>query len=330
MEGENENNGKRVCVTGGTGFVASSLIFKLLQTGYSVNTTLRSFPEKKKDITYLTNLAGASERLQIFNADLDKPDSFGPAIEGCIGVFHVAHPIDFQGKESEEQLTKRAINGTLGILNASINAKTVKKFVYTSSIATVASVNNGQEIVDEMVWSDIDSLQRSNVLAAVYSITKTLTEKTCLEFGEKHGLDVICVLPSCIHGPFLTPTMPGSVVGAMSMIFGYGDLLNLLSIPFVHIDDVVRAHIFLFENPRAKGRYICSATEITMENLAEFLAARYPQYPIIPHCPSESKASKIPKVSSKKLLDIGFNYKYGLDEMFDDAIRCCKEKGILN
>lgn len=44
MEGENENNGKRVCVTGGTGFVASSLIFKLLQTGYSVNTTLRSFP----------------------------------------------------------------------------------------------------------------------------------------------------------------------------------------------------------------------------------------------------------------------------------------------
>lgn len=34
-------------------------------------------------------------------------------------------------------------------------------------------------------------------------------------------------------------------------------------------------------------------------------------------------------LSSKKLLDSGFEYKYGLDEMFDGAIKSCKEKGFL-
>ena len=39
---------------------------------------------------------------------------------------------------------------------------------------------------------------------------------------------------------------------------------------------------------------------------------------------------RIPGLSSKKLLDAGFVFKYGLDEMFDGAVQCCKEKGFLN
>ena len=43
----------------------------------------------------------------------------------------------------------------------------------------------------------------------------------------------------------------------------------------------------------------------------------------------EIEGYRTPGVSSKKLLDTGFKYKYGLDEMFDEAIQCCKEKGFL-
>lgn len=49
-------------------------------------------------------------------------------------------------------------------------------------------------------------------------------------------------------------------------------------VPFVHVDDVTNAHIFLLDNPNAKGRYICSAVEITREKLAEFLTTRYPEF----------------------------------------------------
>lgn len=67
--------------------------------------------EHKKDVSFLTNLPGASQKLKIFNADLSNPESFRAAIEGCIGVFHTATPIDFDVNEiTEEIVTKRTID----------------------------------------------------------------------------------------------------------------------------------------------------------------------------------------------------------------------------
>ncbi|CAK9184833.1 unnamed protein product [Ilex paraguariensis] len=73
----------------------------------------------KKNIKYLTILPGASEKLHIFNANLDEPNSFTAAIEGCTRVFHLAYPVDLIEKESEDVVTKRAVEGTIGILKAS-------------------------------------------------------------------------------------------------------------------------------------------------------------------------------------------------------------------
>ncbi|KAF5952997.1 hypothetical protein HYC85_010941 [Camellia sinensis] len=77
--------------------------------------------ENKKDLSYLTTLPGASKNLQIINADLNKRDNFSAAISGCSGVFHLAHPIDLGGLESDEVITKRALEGTLGILQACVD-----------------------------------------------------------------------------------------------------------------------------------------------------------------------------------------------------------------
>ena len=41
-----EESKGRVCVTGGTGFIGSWIIKRLLEDGYSVNTTVRSSPGK--------------------------------------------------------------------------------------------------------------------------------------------------------------------------------------------------------------------------------------------------------------------------------------------
>jgi len=38
---------------------------------------------------------------------------------------------------------------------------------------------------------------------------------------------------------------------------------------------------------------------------------------------------KFSDLSSKKLLDTGFKFKYNVNDMYDGAIQCCKEKGIL-
>ncbi|KAI3444688.1 hypothetical protein Pfo_001353 [Paulownia fortunei] len=326
-----DNKQGTVCVTGGTGFVASWLIMRLLQNGYSVKTTIRTDPDSKKDISYLTNLPGASDRLQIFIADLDKRDSFAPAIKGCIGVFHVAHPMEWEEKETEDTKTKRVIGGLLGILQASLDSKTVKRFVYTSSATTV--IFNGKDLnsMDEDSWTDMDFMRSLRLHGGSYVITKTLAERTALEFSEKHGLDVVTLVPTWIHGPFFGPRCPNSVKASLALIFGDQENYKfLVNTSFVHVDDAARAHIHLFEYPDAKGRYICTAVEVTIDKLSEFLSARYPEHQI----PTADSLKGIPPVkisglSSKKLLETGFKYQHGLEEMFDGAIQSCKEKGLL-
>ncbi|PWA66639.1 vestitone reductase [Artemisia annua] len=322
-----------VCVTGGTGYLASWMIKRLLEDGYSVNTTVRSDSGSRKDVSYLTNLPRASERLNIFDADLSRPETFEAPIKGCIGVFHVAHPIDFVGKEPEEVQTERAIKASLGILQSCIDSKTVKKVVYTSSASTV--VLNGTkhtDVLDEESWSDIDYIRTHfKALGAPYFISKTLTEKATIEFAEKNGLDVVTIIPTYIHGPFVVPHCPGSVRVAMAMIFGETDKYEMLiKTDYVHVDDVARAHIHLLEYPSAKGRYICSGIAATFEELHNLLSLRYLEYkmPSIDFL-KDSVTFKFPGVSSAKLLRTGFEFKYGLEKMFDDAIDCCKQKNIL-
>ncbi|KAF3440694.1 hypothetical protein FNV43_RR18979 [Rhamnella rubrinervis] len=240
----------KVCVTGGTGFIGSWLIFRLLHRGYSVITTVRSDP------AYQEHQKGSKSSVQI--STTQKAEA---AIEGCTGVFHVATPVDFEGKEPVEIVTKRSIDGALGILKACLNSKTVKRVVYTSSMSTVQFPSNMEDI-DEAV----------------------------LEFSEKNGLEVVTLIPSFVVGPFICPKFPGSVRTTLALLLD----------------------------------------EMTLESMAEFLSAKYPEF----HIPSKDYLKeitwyKIPSVTSKKLIDCGFKFEYGVEEMFRDAIQCCKEKDYL-
>ncbi|XP_077235522.1 noscapine synthase SDR1-like [Tasmannia lanceolata] len=333
MEGEKKGV---VCVTGGAGHLASWLIMRLLQHGYSVRTTVRSDPNFNEDTSHLKILPGASENLEICNADLSVPNSFDAIIDGCIGVFHVAHPTNVfvDSTESQDSVIKIAVDGTLGILKACSNSKTVKRIIYTSSVAALMFNKSNEDLqqVDENVWTDLEFCRTHYGHGSTYFISKTLTEKAALEFAEERGLDLVTLLPSMVVGPFLIPYFPLSFYTALALIRGDRDQCNLLKkTPLVHIDDVASAQIFLFECPEAKGRYICSSLSIPIRGLAKFLSTRYPEFEIPPDLLREVEEDEEEpiRLSSEKLLNLGFKFKYGLEETYDGAIKCCKEKGFM-
>lgn len=47
---------------------------------------------------------------------------------------------------------------------------------------------------------------------------------------------------------------------------------------FVHVEDICLAHIFLFEEPKAEGRYICDACDVTIHDIAKLINKKYPEY----------------------------------------------------
>ncbi|KAL4351293.1 hypothetical protein GQ457_06G044250 [Hibiscus cannabinus] len=319
-----------VCVTGGTGYVGSWLIKVLLEQGYSVHTTVRPDPDNKRDLSFLTSLPGADERLQIFRADLNHPDSFDAAIHGCNGVLHVAAPMDFQDNEPVAVVTQRAIDGALGILKACSRSETVKRVVYTSSISAVYLNKSNVEMMDESHWTDVDYVRSEiNSYISSYAISKTLTEKAAFEFANEHGLDLVSIIPPMVIGPFICPKMQGSTRAALAPIFESKDDYSLLiNVAMVHIDDLARAYIFMLEHPEAKGRYNCSSDTVTIRKIVEILSTKYPEFKIADSV-AEIEGAKLPGLSSKKLLDLGFKFNYGVEDMYDGAIKCCREKGFL-
>lgn len=141
----------------------------------------------------------------------------------------MAHPVDIFDQIPEETASKRAVDAALGILKACLASKTVKRVVYTSSIAAVLASGNGQPVVDESSWSDIEFYRSQKRPGVSYLAAKTRTEKAVHEFAEEFGLDVVTLNPSLVVGPFICPSMPPSVAFGLSMILGIY-LLTLLSL----------------------------------------------------------------------------------------------------
>lgn len=328
MEGRKDT----VCVTGGAGFMASWLIMRLLKHGYSVRATVRSDPKYKEDASHLLSLPEAPEKLQIFDAELENPESYEEVIKGCVGVFHLSHPMDFKGEIPRETVIKTAIEGTLGLLRACVKSKTVKRVVYTSSNSATLLVGTTEDNrqIDENVWTDVDVIRHIDIPEVSYIVAKTLTERAALQFSKEHGLDVVTILPSAIIGPFISLALPCSFHQTLPLIFGDEQhCMYMNTAHYVHIDDVASAQIFLLECPKSEGRHICSSTDVTLHEIAKLLSMKCPEHLIPTDFLNKIKEGKPDHYTSKKLQDLGFKFKYGVEEMIDGALQSCKEKGFL-
>lgn len=327
-----------VCVTGAAGFMASWLVKRLLEKGYTVHATVRD-PEAEAKVRHLLDIPGAAERLKLFRAELLEDGSFDAAVAGCDGVFHVATPTEFAPKDPENDMIKPAIDGTLNVLRACTKANTVKRVVVTSSAATT-SINDSTEqnqYIDESCWTDVHFLRTVQPPGWSYLVSKTLAEQAALQYAKAYGLDVVTIIPVLNVGPSITPSVPSSVELALCLLTGNPHMLPGLkgmqlisgSISLVHVDDVCSAQIFLMENSAAQGRYICSPINTSVPQLAQYLSKRYPQYNVPTQFEDVPETPKV-NISSKKLVESGFSFKFGIDEIYADAVEYFKTKGLLN
>ncbi|KAK6150636.1 hypothetical protein DH2020_015568 [Rehmannia glutinosa] len=164
----------------------------------------------------------------------------------------------------------------------------------------------------------------------MYFVSKILAEKAAMEAAKENNIDFISIIPPVVVGPFIMPTFPPSLITALSPITGNEAHYSIIKQgQFVHVDDLCEAHILLFEHPAAEGRYICSSHDATIYDIANMIREKWPEY----HIPTEFEGidKDIPVVcfSSKKLMGMGFSFKYTLEDMYRAAIETCREKGLL-
>ncbi|KAF8687381.1 hypothetical protein HU200_043070 [Digitaria exilis] len=334
-----------VCVTGSTGYVGSWLVRTLLRRGYRVHATAR---DTGKAWQVFAGVEGG-DRLRVFRADMGEDGSFDAAVTGCGGVFHVAASMELHVAPGHDNIEERvrsdvlepATRGTINVLQSCVRAGTVRRVVFTSSVSTLTTAaDDGQRkaVVDESCLRDLADVWRTKSVGWVYILSKRLTEEAAFRFARENGVHLVSVILPTVAGPFLTPTVPTSIQLLLSPITGDPKLYSLLvsvhsrfgCLPVAHIQDACDAHVFLMESPRAEGRYLCVAGGHPMAQIARLLAARYPPFKPGERLSRDFDAScSSSVVSSKRLLDLGFRFQYGVADVVADSVAQCVDHGFL-
>lgn len=111
-------------------------------------------------------------------------------------------------------------------------------------------------------------------------MSKTLAEKAAWEFAEKNGMDVVAIHPATSLGPFPQPYVNASGAVLQRLLQGSKDTQEHYWLGAVHVKDVARAQVLLFETPAAAGRYLCTNGIYQFAEFAEKVSKLFPEFPI--------------------------------------------------
>jgi len=263
-----------ILVTGGSGFIGSHSILRLLAAGHQVRTTVRSL-KREGDVRAMLKEGGAkpSDRLSFIAADLEKDGGWPEAVADCEYVLHVASPFPPNVPKNEDELIVPAREGTLRVLCAARDAG-VKRVVLTSSFAAIGYGQKPQSTpFNETNWTDING---EGVTAYVKS--KTLAERAAWDFIAREGgnLELSVINPVGVFGPVLGSDYSTSILLVQRMMDGAVPGCPRLYFGAVDVRDVASLHILAMTHPAAKGeRFLAVAGDfMSMQEIAKVLKAR--------------------------------------------------------
>jgi len=225
--------GKRVLVTGGAGFIGSSLCHDLLERDNEV-ICLDNFATGKKE--NIKDLKG-NPKFRLIEGDIRDPETCRMAVKGADVVLHQA-ALGSVPRSIADPATTNAVNidGFLNMLIATRDAG-IKRFVYASSSS---------------VYGDSPELpkveERTGKVLSPYAVTKLVNEEYARVFGSLYGMETIGLRYFNVFGRRQDPNGPyAAVIPKFTMAFMKheppvinGDGSN--SRDFTYIDNVMLAN----------------------------------------------------------------------------------------
>jgi UDP-glucose 4-epimerase len=262
---------EKVIVTGGAGFIGSSLADKLIEEGFDVHVIDNLVSGKKENV----NPQAAFHQVDIRNLEDIKP-----IIKDAKYVFHLAALPRVQLTiEQPKESSDVNIMGTLNVLIASKEGN-VGKVIYSAS----SSAYGDQDVMP--LTEDMIEKPKSP-----YAMQKYFGEVMCRQWSETYGLPTVSLRYFNVYGPRLDPNGPHALVigvflkkkqeGKPLTITGDGSQTR----DFTHVYDVVSANILAAKNENVKNGEIFNigfGKNYSMKDLAqmisddiEYIPARY-------------------------------------------------------
>ncbi|HJC27954.1 MAG TPA: NAD-dependent epimerase/dehydratase family protein [Candidatus Dietzia intestinipullorum] len=237
----------RALVTGGAGFIGSTLVDRLLSEGHSV-TVVDDLSRGRQE--NLTSAREAGERFEFHRLGLTDP-AIADVVERAAPevVFHLAAQIDVR-KSVEDPVHDAEVNvvGTVRLAEAARRAG-VRRIVFTSSGGSIYGPVTELPVAESRPVDPLSPYAAGKVSGEIY-----------LEmFSRLYGIEWTAVAPANVYGPRQDPHGEAGVVAIFSQrllagqptrVFGDGGNTR----DYVFVDDVVEAFRRAADVPGAAGQ----------------------------------------------------------------------------
>jgi UDP-N-acetylglucosamine 4-epimerase len=225
--------GKRVLVTGGAGFIGSSLCHDLVVRDNEV-VCVDNFATGRRE--NLKELKG-NEKFKLINGDIREPEVCRKAVRGVDVVLHQA-ALGSVPRSITDPATTNEVNIT-GFLNMIIAARDagIRRFVFASSSSVYGDSTESPKVED-----------RTGKVLSPYAITKMVNEEYARIFGSLYGMETIGLRYFNVFGRRQDPEGPyAAVIPKFTQLFMKHEppVINgdgSISRDFTYIDNVVLAN----------------------------------------------------------------------------------------
>lgn len=232
-------------VTGGAGFIGSSIVRTLVERGDTVRA-LDDFSTGKPG-----NLAEVAGSIEVVEGSVADEVLVRHAVEGVDYVLHQG-ALASVPRSVEDPLASNLANvtGTLTLLVAARDAK-VRRLVYAASSAAYG---------DQPALPKVESMAPSPL--SPYAVSKLAGEYYCQAFTECYGLETVSLRYFNIYGPRQDPEsvyaavipkfITAMLAGERPTIFGDGEQ----SRDFTFVEDAIAANLLACTAPNAAGQVV--------------------------------------------------------------------------
>ena len=317
--GKTMSSVRTILVTGGGGFIGSTIVDLLLREGYEVGV-LDDFSTGDQK-----NLAQASSAT-IHEGDVTDAEFVRRTVKGYDAVVHEAALVSVS-RSVEDPLRSSRVNvdGTLNLLIASQEAK-VKKFIFASSSS---------------VYGDTATLPKTEDMNTLpispYAVSKLAAENYCRVFARVHGLCTVCLRyfnvygPRQKHGPY-SGVIPAFVRSVTSdnppVIFGDGAQTR----DFTYVEDVAEANILCLRRPVEPGTVlnIGMGKQVSINELAATVERLLERPDLgVKHEPTRRGDTRMSYSDiTKARATIGYSPRFTLEDGLRNVIEWFRRQGL--
>ena len=267
----------KVLLTGVSGWIAKHTAIELLNKGYEVLGTVRNnnlIDQTRQTIGKYAPI----EKLSFVELDLLKDEGWNEAAKGCKYIFHIASPFPIKVSRNREVLLPVAVDGTIRVLNAGLNAG-VEQIIKTSSIVAMFRKPNRTNpyTFGENDWTDENWTEGVND----YFLSKTKAEKAAWELMESKGLKnkLTTICPGGVFGDALDKKGGTSIEYVRQFMAGKFPGAPKFAVLISDVRDIAKAHVACIRNTKVGGRRLIVGKEVKkLVELSQLMAEAMPEY----------------------------------------------------